>query len=62
VALTKEETMNEQTLEQYLQHLTHNNWHTLRALIEFERDQIESEQQNELAYRAYLSAVNFLTR
>jgi hypothetical protein len=54
--------MNEQTLEQYLQHLTHNNWHTLRALIEFERDQIESEQQNELAYRAYLSAVNFLTR
>jgi hypothetical protein len=54
--------MNEQTLEEYLQHLTANNWHTLRTLIEFERDQIDNEQQNELAYRAYLSAVNFITR
>jgi hypothetical protein len=54
--------MNEQTLEQYLEHLTANNWHTLRTLIEFEREAIEEPAREELAYRAHLSARNILTR
>ena len=50
------------TLDEYLEHLTENNWHTLRSLIELERETIENKTTEELAYRAYLSAKNFMTR
>ena len=45
------------TLDEYLEHLTDNNWHTLRQLIELERNRLErNTRSEELAYRAYLAA------
>ena len=45
------------TLDEYLEHLTDNNWHTLRQLIELERGTLEPDSRSEeVAYRAYLAA------
>jgi hypothetical protein len=40
------------TLSEYLEHLTENNWHTLRELIELERDTL-SDFDSEQASAAY---------
>jgi hypothetical protein len=48
-------------LRDYLEQLTDQNWHTLRALIEHQLGTIDPAR-DELAYRAYLSAKNFMTR
>ena len=47
------------TLEEYLEELTDNNWHTLRQLIELERDTLEGEQ-HALTASAYYRAVKYL--
>jgi hypothetical protein len=45
------------TLTEYLEHLTDNNWHTLRRLIELERGDLEpGSREQEEAYRGYLAA------
>lgn len=44
------------TLEDYLEQLTNNNWHTLRQLIEWQLGLSETNQKEEVTYRAYLSA------
>lgn len=46
------------TLEDYLDHLTDNNWHTLRRLIELEQGTLEHEDTEALA--AYEIAKNYL--
>jgi hypothetical protein len=43
------------TLTEYLEHLTDNNWHTLRELIEFEQCRLEGDRELAAA-RAYLAA------
>jgi hypothetical protein len=43
------------TLTEYLEHLTDNNWHTLRELIELEQSRLEGEREVRAA-RAYLTA------
>ena len=48
-------------LRDYLEQLTDQNWHTLRALIEHQLGTIDPAR-DELAYRAYLCAKNFMTR
>jgi hypothetical protein len=40
------------TLTEYLEHLTENNWHTLRELIELERNTL-GEFDSEQASAAY---------
>jgi hypothetical protein len=47
------------TLDEYLEHLTENNWHTLRHLIELERNTL-SETEAVLAWAAYLRARDYL--
>lgn len=40
------------TLDEYLEHLTDNNWHALRQLIELERNTLEADREAE-AMTAY---------
>lgn len=47
------------TLEEYLEHLTDNNWHTLRQLIELERDTLTGENEATTA-SAYYEAIKHL--
>jgi hypothetical protein len=47
------------TLTEYLEHLTDNNWHTLRELIELERDTLD-EQQNTAATLGMTAATKAL--
>jgi hypothetical protein len=47
------------TLEEYLEELTDNNWHTLRQLIELERETLEEEQYKKTA-SAYFRAIKYL--
>lgn len=49
------------TLEEYLEHLTDNNWHTLRTLIELEQDTIAATLEAD-ALEAYLIARDYLHR
>lgn len=49
------------TLEEYLEHLTENNWHTLRQLIELELGTIRPREREEKAYRAYIAAIQLTT-
>jgi len=46
------------TLEEYLAHLEEYNWHTLAALIRYERGQMESEAELHDMLSVYLTAKN----
>jgi hypothetical protein len=46
------------TLEEYLSHLEEHNWHTLAALIRYERGQMESETELHDTLSVYLTAKN----
>jgi hypothetical protein len=46
------------TLEDYLSHLEAHNWHTLAALIRYERGQMESETELHDMLSVYLTAKN----
>jgi hypothetical protein len=46
------------TLEDYLAHLEAHNWHTLAALIRYERGQMESETELHNTLSVYLTAKN----
>jgi type II secretory pathway predicted ATPase ExeA len=46
-------------LTEYLEHLTENNWHTLRHLIELEQNALD-EVEAVLAWSAYLRARDYL--
>lgn len=46
------------TLEEYLAHLEHHNWHTLAALIRYERGEMESETELHQMLSVYLTAKN----
>lgn len=46
------------TLDEYLEHLTDNNWHTLRTLIELEQGQLKTIEQE--ALEAYEVAKDYL--
>lgn len=48
------------SLESYLEELTDNNWHTLRELIELERNLL-SEEKEEAVSNAYRCAIAYLT-
>ena len=47
------------TLEEYLEELTDNNWHTLRELIELERGTLEGQHEATTA-SAYYEAIKYL--
>jgi hypothetical protein len=47
------------TLSEYLEHLTDNNWHTLRELIELEQNTL-NEVEAVLTLSAYLRARDYL--
>ena len=46
------------TLEEYLAHLEDRNWHTLAALIRYERGEMESETELHQMLSVYLTAKN----
>ena len=46
------------TLEEYLAHLEAHNWHTLAALIRYERGEMESEAELHEMLSVYLTAKN----
>ena len=46
------------TLEEYLAHLEAHNWHTLAALIRYERGEMESEAELHEMLSVYLTANN----
>ena len=46
------------TLEEYLAHLEAHNWHTLAALIRYERGEMESETELHQMLSVYLTAKN----
>lgn len=56
-----EMTLETMTLDRYLEELTDKNWHTLRQLIEWQLGLSESNQKEELTYRAYLAARTLIT-
>ena len=45
-------------LDDYLAHLEAHNWHTLAALIRYERGQMESETELHEMLSVYLTAKN----
>lgn len=47
----------EMTLAEYLDSLTDRNWHTLRHLIEMERNQLTEDEARE-AHAIYLTAID----
>jgi len=50
------------TLDEYLEHLTDNNWHTLRNLIELERGMIGDLEEQEFMLKAYQKALDYVVR
>jgi hypothetical protein len=50
------------TIDEYLEHLTDNNWHTLRQLIELERGLIEDAEGIEIVMSAYKAALDNIVR
>jgi hypothetical protein len=49
-------------LEDYLEELTDNNWHTLRGLIELERGLIDDPEEIEIVMSAYRAALDNIVR
>jgi hypothetical protein len=46
------------TIDEYLEHLTEGNWHTLRNLIELERGTLNA-QKEQMLETAYQLAIDF---